>query len=58
MIQEIKALQERRAHRGNQVRLDPKERGESLASKVKKALKEKRALQVSLGYLVIKDIQD
>lgn len=58
MIQEIKALQERRAHRGNQVKLDLKERGESLASKAKKALKEKRALQVSLGYLVIKDIQD
>lgn len=31
---------------------------ESLASKAKKALKEKRALQVILGYLVIKAIQD
>lgn len=31
---------------------------ESLASKAKKALKEKRALQEILGYLVIKAIQD
>jgi len=31
---------------------------ESLASKVKKALKDKRVLQVILGYLVIKAIQD
>lgn len=31
---------------------------ETLASKAKKALKEKRALQVNLGYLVIKVIQD
>lgn len=31
---------------------------ESLASKAKKVLKEKRALQVILGYLVIKAIQD
>lgn len=58
MIQEKKALQERRVHQGNQVKLDPKERGENLASKAKKALKDKRALQVSLGYLVIKAIQD
>lgn len=45
-------------HQGNQVKLAPKETEETLASKAKKALKEKRALQVNLGYLVIKVIQD